>query len=336
MPLFGFSGFVGLAIAERFPHACQQGGLALRIWWVAGVSMLLAATAGAQPDSLRSSKFGGRDYVRVRDVVRYYGVAGDRLVATAQRREVMLDGVKHWLNEPAIEAGGQVWVAKMDVLKTVDPVLRPSQFRSTPPVKVIVLDPGHGGADRGTRSATGRNEKEFTLDVAKRVEARLAGRGAKVYLTRRGDSTLSLEARTRYAANRRADLFVSIHFNAAVGAASGIETFCLPPAGAASTASRQVRAGDGQPRPANRFDAENVWLGHLIQKSLVQRTGASDRGVRRARFQVLRDATCPAALVECGFLSNTAEAKRIYTTSYRDALAKAIADAILEYKKSTE
>ncbi len=308
----------------------------MRIRWVAGLSMLLAATGWAQPESLRSSKLGGRDYVRVRDIVRYYGVASDRLVAVAQRREITLDGVAHWLIYPTTEAGGQVWIAKTDVLKTIDPVWRRSQFRRGPAVKVIVIDPGHGGTDHGTRSATKRSEKEFTLDVAKRVEQRLAGRGANVYLTRRSDATVSLAARNRYAADRGADLFVSIHFNAAVSSARGIETFCLPPVGASSTASDRVRSSDRQPQTANRFDAENVWLAHLIQKSLRQATGAADRGVRRARFQVLRDATCPAALVECGFLSNSSEAKRIYTTTYRDTLAKGIAEAILEYKKSTE
>ena len=210
------------------------------------------------------------------------------------------------------------------------------EYQPKPDEHVIVLDPGHGGTDHGTRSATKRSEKEFTLDVAKRVEQHLAGSGARVYLTRRSDTTMSLEARNRYAADRRASLFVSIHFNAAVSSARGIETFCLPPVGASSTASDRVRSSDRQPQTANRFDAENVWLAHLIQKSLRQATGAADRGVRRARFQVLRDATCPAALVECGFLSNSSEAKRIYTTTYRDTLAKGIAEAILEYKKSTE
>lgn len=308
----------------------------MRAIWVACVAVALGAPVWTEAQTLRSAKFGGREYVRARDVARYYGVGSDRLVAEAHRREIRLDGVAHWLIYPTTEAGGLVWIAKTDVLKTIDPVLRPAQFRSTPAVKVIVLDPGHGGADRGTRSSTGRNEKEFTLDVAKRVEQRLSGSGAKVYLTRRSDATVSLEARNRYAADRRADVFVSIHFNAAVSAARGIETFCLPPAGASSTASSQVRPSDRQSVTANRFDAENVWLAHRMQKALVEATGAPDRGVRRARFQVLRDATYPAVLVECGFLSNAAEAQRIYSTGYRETLAGAIAEAILAYKRSTE
>ena len=86
----------------------------------------------------------------------------------------------------------------------------------------------------------------------------------------------------------------------------------------------------------NRFDDQNVWLAHCAQKSLLQATRAMDRGVRRARFYVLRYATCPSILIEAGFLSNPAEEQRILRSDYRELLAKSIADGILMYKKTLE
>jgi N-acetylmuramoyl-L-alanine amidase len=86
----------------------------------------------------------------------------------------------------------------------------------------------------------------------------------------------------------------------------------------------------------NRNDEKNVWLAHCVQRALLRRTGANDRGVRRARFQVIRDATMPAILVEAGFLSNRDEEQLILRDDYRAKLAQAIADGILEYKKSVE
>ncbi len=139
--------------------------------------------------------------------------------------------------------------------------------------------------------------------------------------------------RTDFARRKRADLFVSLHFNSAFGLVSGIETYGLTPFGAASTAGGIVTR---ESYSGNRQDEANLWLAHCVQKSLLRSTGAADRGVRRAKFQVLREAPCPAILVEAGFVSNASEERKILTTEYRDLLAKAIADGILAYKKSRE
>jgi N-acetylmuramoyl-L-alanine amidase len=197
-----------------------------------------------------------------------------------------------------------------------------------------VLDPGHGGSDTGTR---GRQsvEKILTLDVAKRAERYLEAAGLNTVLTRTSDRTLSLEDRVALATGKHADLFVSIHLNSG-GSADGIETYCSPPAGAVSTSNpfRRFFGHPDSPCPNNRYDEKNVWLAHCVQRSALHATGAADRGVRRARFVVIRDATCPAILIEGGFLSNRAEEQRILTADYRERLAKAIADGILEYRKS--
>lgn len=311
-------------------------------------AFLLASTAPAQPSSLKAYRFGNVYYNSIPDVAAYYDLGRDvrgvvdraeyrtsfaQFEMQSDRRDILLNGVNHWLSTPVLAARGRLWIAELDVVKTLDPVLRTGRLRSRSQVRTVVLDPGHGGGDRGTRGRSSR-EKELTLDLAKRVERNLAGKDVRVVLTRTADKTVTLADRVEFARAKGADLFVSIHFNSG-GSANGIETYCSPPAGAGSTAMPSARGGS-EAILNNRFDNQNVWLAHCTQKALLQTTGAEDRGVRRARFYVLRYASCPAILVEAGFLSSPAEEQRILRTDYRELLAKAVAEGILTYKNTIE
>jgi N-acetylmuramoyl-L-alanine amidase len=317
--------------------------------FVAGVG-IAATAAQAQSASLKAVRFGGVSYVAIADVAKYYGLGRDlnpasdeaayrsslgNLSFTAERRNIELDGVTHWLSAPILDERGRLWISSTDALKVIDPVLRGARSRDAAKVRTIVLDPGHGGTDRGARGVSAL-EKEMTLDVARRVERLLEAEGCRVILTRTKDTTLSLEDRVDISTRQRADLFLSIHFNAG-GSAEGIETFCLPPAGAPSTATAFRRfSSDYESLLGNRYDDKNVWLAHCVQKALIRQTGASDRGVRRARFYVLRDVKCPSILIECGFLSNRAEERKILSSAYREQLAKAICDGVLKYRQTAE
>lgn len=317
----------------------------------AWVLVLACTTAVAQPPtSLKSRRLSGRSYVAVNDVARYYGLGRDvtgradraayrggraALTLQAERRDIEVDGVKHWLSAPVQYTDGRLWITSTDVAKVIDPVVRRGRSQSRSAVRTIVLDPGHGGADRGTRGRTGRHEKELTLDLARRVSGYLQKTGGRVVLTRSTDRTSSLDDRVELARRQRADLFVSLHFNSG-GSATGIETYCLAAAGTTSTASSWTRGGDTGAAPGNRYDERNTWLAHCVQRALLRATGAEDRGVRRARFAVLRSAPCPAILVEVGFLSNRSDEQKIVTTQYRDLMAKAIADGITTYKSNVE
>jgi len=321
------------------------------------VAVLVAAgSAWAQPGTLRAYRFGNTYYVPVNDVASYYGLGRDdrelvnraefktsfgHLEMEADHRDILVNGVIHWLSEPIMAERGRLWISELDILKTLDPVLRPGRLRKAgTSIRTVVIDPGHGGSDRGTRGRYSL-EKEMTIDVAKRVNRDLAGSGLHVWLTRTTDETVPLEDRVEFAHAKGADLYVSIHFNSG-GSAEGIETYCTAPAGASSTANFN---GTGNDRDAgadtsavtnNRLDGQNVWLAHCAQKSLLQATGALDRGVRRSRFYVLRYADCPAILIEAGFLSSPTEERRILHSDYRDTLARAIADGILTYKKTVD
>ena len=282
----------------------------------------------------------------VKDVVRKYGFSGPAvsgrritlknkwhsLVFEANSRRCSYDGVVVWLNFPVTGAGGEWRLATADVNKTLTPLFASSSALAKAGYARIVIDAGHGGSDHG---AIGRRrwsrEKTINLDIARRVRSMLSPH-LDVFILRTDDRDQSLEERVARAAKLKPDIFISIHQNSATDRnASGAETHVLPPAGRPITASSEVTARDRAFYMGNRSDSANTCLGYRIQQSLVKATGAGDRGLRRSRFYVIRNMPCPAALIECGFLSNAEEEKKLRTREYKDKVARGIADGILAY-----
>jgi N-acetylmuramoyl-L-alanine amidase len=226
---------------------------------------------------------------------------------------------------------GEIFLHELDLQKNLEPLL------CDPPLKlgtnrVVVIDPGHGGLNTGTRSVVdGRFEKELTLDWAKRLATLLATNGWEVHLTRTRDVDVSLAERVALAGAEHADLFISLHFNSGGtgNKQAGLETYCLTPAGMPSTLTRGFEDNWSEDLPDNAFDEQNLQLALRVHRALLRGTGAEDRGVRRARFiGVLRGQKCPAILIEGGYLSNPAEARLIESSEYRQKLAEAIAGAL--------
>ena len=298
-------------------------------------------------------RIGGTDYIQVDDWARAHGFTrkwtiprdemrlsngSSSVLLNADSRKMVLNGIQIWLCFPVALRNGALWVSSIDVNATINPALFPQRSASAKKLTTICLDPGHGGKDPGNREGR-RYEKTYSLLLAREVRAALVKAGFKVLLTRSTDRFIDLGERARWAKQKGADLFLSLHFNSADGpggsAVNGIETFCLAPAGTASTNARGEGAGSSA-SPGNRFDSKNMHLAYQLQKSLIRSLGAEDRGVKRARFAVLRFAEIPAALIEGGFMTNPAEAKKIYSTAYRQQMAQAIADATLAFKKAIE
>jgi N-acetylmuramoyl-L-alanine amidase len=204
---------------------------------------------------------------------------------------------------------------------------------------VLVIDPGHGGENAGTKSVLGdRYEKEFTLDLARRLQGLLNARGAQAILTRSADYDLALSNRVTFAAEHKANLFLSLHFNSAAPSSSetGLETYCLTPAGMPSSLTRGFADEVNTTFPNNAFDTENLQLALRVHQAILEVNGHQDRGVRRARFPgVLRGQQRPAILVEAGYLSNPQEARLIEDPAYRQHLAEALAGAMLELNPQT-
>ena len=246
-----------------------------------------------------------------------------------------IKGVNVWLCNPILLRDGQPCISLLDLRETIRPILFPGTRRTQISVKTICLDPGHGGKDIGGVSG-GYVEKQYTLLLAKELARQLKAVGFNVLLTRRKDKSVELEERPTVANQHKADLFISLHFNVAPqGEASGIEVYCLTPAATSSTNTRG-EAANMAPVPGNRQDPQNVLLAYQLQKSLVGKLCAEDRGLRRARFAVLRTATMPAVLIEGGFLSDSVEQKKIADPKYRTRLAEAIVQGVLAFKHAVQ
>jgi len=225
---------------------------------------------------------------------------------------------------------GQMVVHSVDVLKNFYP-LSLGMFTVSKTNRVLVLDPGHGGSDPGSLSTGKTHEKHLTLDWALRVEKLLADTSWKVVLTRRDDRELSRAERVAIADANHADVFISLHFNSLANGAdeSGIETYCLAPAGVPSNINRNFEEDVGRVYPNNEFDSENLLFAARLHQSLIKTTGRRDRGVRRARFMtVLREQRRPAVLIEGGFLSNPTEANLIFDPAFRQQMAAAVCNAL--------
>lgn len=248
------------------------------------------------------------------------------------RRDMTLNGSKIWLGFPVVEYKGTLYVADADVSDTLVPILYPRGGKYMPNLRTIVIDPGHGGKDKGAISKTyGLHEKNLTLDISLKLAKILRQKGYKVYLTRYGDKFIGLDERPAYANKVKADMFVSIHINAAGASASGIETYALTPVGQNSTNAPAATPISKRKYAGNSADDWNALLAHYIQKDMVAKLSGVDRGMKRARFAVLQDAKMPAALVECGFISNSSDARKLASDKYRQNIANAIASGISRY-----
>lgn len=258
-----------------------------------------------------------------------------RIILEADRREVELDDLRVFLGEPIVESGGQLWLGTVDAATLLGAIIRPASIPGSPPaLRVICLDAGHGGTDTGTQNRRLKlDEKALTLDVAQRVRRLLEAKGYRVVMTRSDDRFVELEDRAAFANRAKADLFVSIHFNAfPQPGVTGTETYILTRRGQRSTGAAKRESSDQVGLPGHRADPWNAVLGHAIHRQLVGRLNTADRGLKFGRFKVLTLVNCPGVLVESGYLSNEAEARRIATPAYRADIAAGIVAGIESYE----
>ena len=255
------------------------------------------------------------------------------LTLHADSRRMLVNGMLIWLNGGARRDGRNWNITTVDAVTVLAPLLRPRDIRPPAPTRPIAIDPGHGGEDTGARISAKILEKHLVLDLAGQILALPPPNGFSMKLTRTTDRTLTLKQRTGLARKWDAGLFVSVHMNSAPNkAAQGIETYILPAAGFPSTSGRKA---DPEAAPGNKYDAANSLLAYCVHSQLLAHSKAPDRGIRRARFDVLGDAPCPAVLVECGFLSNAAERNRLTAGSYRKTLARGIVAGIRDFLERT-
>ncbi|MEO8378133.1 MAG: N-acetylmuramoyl-L-alanine amidase [Acidobacteriota bacterium] len=230
------------------------------------------------------------------------------------------------------------------------PGLRPQQ--EVPGIRTIVIDPGHGGKDIGAVGPGGLYEKDVTLAVARKLASSLSAKtGARIVLTREDDTLVSLDERTAIANQYKADLFLSVHMNAAVvKGAKGSETYFLSLEAsdelakkAAETENASAAADPSSDLKLILWDlAQQAYLeessrfAQAIQEEMNAASSIANRGVKQAPFKVLVGATMPAALVEVGFISNPEEETKLQSDEFQNSMVAAMTRAVERYKTDYE
>jgi len=308
----------------------------------------LAQTTTFAGDDWHIIKLSGHDYLTVENISRFYGLPAG-VVAQGEKmrfetvknplefvsgsREAMINGARSWLCFPLIEQEGKYLVSRTDVAKTIEPLVRPQRVSNVGNVQTVVLDPGHGGYDKGQVSHYG-SEKDFALDVARKLRPLLQANGLRVIMTREGDYFVPLEVRAKIANAAPNSIFVSIHFNATSDNpnATGFEIFSFTPRGAPSTSDTALTSTSYGMQPGSAVDAQSMALSACIYHSVLGHIPEYDRGIKRARFAVLRLTKVPAVLIEGGFLTERGECKLIANKDWRGKLAGAIGMGIENYR----
>ncbi len=259
--------------------------------------------------------------------------------------------VLEFFTEPA---GGK----KSELASSTQPKKMP-EFLRAPTVarsKIIVLDPGHGGDDPGAIGPRGLQEKQVTLEIAKRVKRVLEKEmpGVKVYMTRDHDQTLNLSKRTEIANNLEADLFISIHANAAPNKhAMGIETYYLNISNERYAIRLAARENAMSETEISNLEfiladlamksnvSDSIRLGQVVQSSMFSKVrerwdDARDLGLKHALFYVLMGVRMPAILIETSFISNKEEEKRLKSDVYQHALAEGVVKGVKRYMEEQQ
>ncbi len=324
--------------------------IAVKRWFAVALlttCITLARTGALAADDWQVIKINGHDYLSVDNIAKFYRLPAEVAPSGAKirletvmnplefvrgSREVMINGARCWLCFPLIEQNGKFLVSRTDVAKTIEPQLRPHRVPNAGKVETVVLDPGHGGHDRGAVCRYGY-EKDFALDVARKLRPLLQAKGLRVIMTREGDYFVPLEVRAQIANAARNSIFVSIHFNATDRDpnATGFEIFSFTPRGAPSTSDDWVTPTSLSMQAGSEVDAQSMALSACIYHSLLGHIPEFDRGIKRARFAVLRLTRVPAVLVEGGFLTERGESQLIAEKDWRTTLAQAIGVGIENY-----
>jgi N-acetylmuramoyl-L-alanine amidase len=257
---------------------------------------------------------------------------------------------------------GDVRIVVEVIAKTTDtpepPTAPPTTPDPIPPLdlvppgglRTVVIDPGHGGSDEGSRGSAGTLEKNVTMSVARRLKAALEARlGVRVILTREGDSVVGLDERAALANNNKADLFVSLHANASVRpAASGAEVFYLS-LGEYGDEAQRAAAAPGESLPVFGGGTRNIevvpWgmaqVRHIdssaafagrVEAALRTRVTMSPRSIMQAPLRVLVGANMPAVLVEMGFITNPEQEKLLAGDQYQNDVVQALMEAIIGFR----
>ena len=227
-------------------------------------------------------------------------------------------------------------------------------FAAAPTIRTIVVDAGHGGTDEGARGPDGTLEKNVTLGVARRLRAAIEARlGARVILTRTGDTVVPIDERAAVANNNKADLFISLHANSSRSVARrGAEVFYLsideygaearevaereaPLLSVVGGGAREIDIVEWEMAQARHVD-RSAQLAALVEDELRRRVPMSPRAMQQAPFRVLVGANMPAVLVEMGFISHPMQERELATAAFQNEVVDALIAAVLRFRDYLE
>lgn len=242
---------------------------------------------------------------------------------TLHSQEVTINGIKFFLSEPIRLDQQRPCLSRLDLATLIDPVLRPSFIKNAPVFNTVIIDPGHGGKDAGAAGL----EAQYTLMLAKQLENLLQKKGYRTVLTRNKNITMPLADRVKIANNHENAIMLSLHFNAGSRQANGFETYVM---------SARIPKPTNQASIALATAVHSRCILHINQQASPKGEPfhIADRGIRRARFNILSSCKHPTIYLEAGYLTHPKDAKLIKQEAFRSALAKAIAQGIHTYHAS--
>ena len=315
------------------------------------ISLFLLLTFGflsnAYAFKIRFTWYNGSKYVYLTDVAKYYGMkiqSAKKYCELTSRyskikidyysKKMYLNGHKIHLSLQAIYNKNKPAISETDFLLLLDPILRKAALKRHK-LTTVVIDPGHGGKDPG---AIGKDykEKDIAYSIALKLNNILKANGFKVVMTRDKYSFVPLKTRPAISKKFDGDIFISIHCNAVERNASsvkGVETFIFSPKGTRSTNGGSITSKNNF---GNIYDKNNARLGYEIQKNIInsKKYSITDRGLKRAKFAVLKYSPVPSVLVEAGFISNPTEERLLGSSSYQNEIARSIAKGIISYRNA--
>lgn len=285
---------------------------------------------------------------------------GHKAIVMANSNSFILNGRYYVHLKPVILYDDNIYVPFSMVEDKFDRVFNPYYYQ-VPSTKVysirtVVIDPGHGGKDPGAIGRKGLREKDVALDISKKLRNILEDSGFKVVMTRDTDNFISLRRRADISNKIKADFFISVHANAARNrSARGFEVFYL--SDAMDDNARAVAAAENavleledefELKHSNALDAivwdllydeyriESKEMAASLCESMQRDSIGKNRGVKSARFYVLKGVRSPSVLIEVGFISNSSEESKLRSTSFRKQIAQALAKGIINYKQRYE
>lgn len=269
--------------------------------------------------------------------------------AKAQRVDLEKEGLhlRLRIGSTVVVANGETEMLDRPVLLHTNTVVVPASFSKSlshylpaeeilpeHPVRIqrAIVDAGHGGDDMGAVGKMGLKEKQINLDIARRLTNELEAQGLSVTMTRKDDYFISLYQRTYIANREEGDFFVSVHCNASRNRdVDGFEVYYATPL---EGPSEEVTVAEAS--PADSFYESSMELAGHITSAMETHLSSPNRGVKSARFFVLKGVHMPAVLVEVGYISNAEEETLLEEKSYRQNVAEAIAEGVLAYKHEFE